>query len=465
MNLVLILWYRAREPLSLSTTTRRTQAMSAARMSRRTALKQIAAAGVAMPFVLRARAAAPSDRLLHASIGSSGMALSDIHSLAASPHVKLVAVADVDLRNTAQVIKQFPGIKVYQDWRVLLDKEKELNSINVSTPDHMHASVTMRAMQRGLNVYTQKPLTQTIYEARQVTRVAQEQGVVTQMGIQIHSHPIHRMVVATIQSGAIGKVKEVHSWSGKHWGDKAPRPDRKGPVPKGFDWDLWLGVATTRPYLENYYHPGNWRKRLDFGTGTFGDMGCHILDPVFTSLALTSPMSVRSEGGAPNEDSWGLDSQVRYDFPGTKYTTDTLTLYWYDGNRRPPAEVKTLIGERSLSDQGSIYEGTEGVLYSPYIASPILFPAEKFEEYNFPSPSGDDHYLQFVDACRGNGKTSAPFSYSGPLTESVLLGCLATRFPQATLEWNAADLKVTNVAEANAFVRRNFRLGWETEGL
>src|SRR5262249_38766763 len=236
--------------------------------------------------------------------------------------------------------------KIYQDWRQLLDKEKNLNSVNVSTPDHMHAPITMRALLRGLHVYTQKPLTQTIYEARQLTKVARDKKVVSQMGIQIHSHEIHRTVVATIQAGAIGKVKEVHSWSGKHWGDRDPLPRRKDKVPDKLNWDFWLGVAASRPFLAGYYHPANWRKRLDFGTGTFGDMGCHILDPVYGSLALTAPKSVRAEAGAPTAESWGLDSQVRYVFPGTKYTTDTLTLYWYDGNARPPADVKALIGKR-----------------------------------------------------------------------------------------------------------------------
>src|SRR5262249_17390086 len=207
-------------------------------------------------------------------------------------------------------------------------KEEHLDSVNVSTPDHMHAPITMRAMQRGLHVYTQKPLTQTIYEARQLTRVAREKKLVTQMGIQIHSHPIHKAIVPAIHEGAIGRVKEVHSWSGKQWGDRNPRPDREDPVPAELNWDFWLGVASRRPFLAGYYHPGEWRKRLDFGTGTFGDMGCHILDPVFGALALTAPESVRSEGGAPNADSWGLDSQVRYTFPGTAYTTEKPTLTW-----------------------------------------------------------------------------------------------------------------------------------------
>jgi predicted dehydrogenase len=436
------------------------------RFTRRAALKRLAAAGLAAPFVFRAHAtAAPSETLYHASFGANGMALSDIHSLAGSKHLKLVAVADVDLGRTAEVAKEFPGVKVYQDWHELLDKEKNLNSANISTPDHMHAAITMRAMAQGLHVYTQKPLTQTIYEARRLTQAARDRKLVTQMGIQIHSHPVHRSVVQLIQAGAVGKVKEVHSWSGKHWGDRNPRPERKDPVPANFNWDYWLGVAAERPFLGGgYYHPGNWRKRLDFGTGTFGDMGCHILDPVYASLALTAPKSVRSEGGAPNADNWGLDSEVTYVFPGTKYTADTLVLHWYDGDRRPPADVKALLGGRPLSDQGSVYLGTDGVLYSPYIANAVLLPAEKFKDYARPKPGGEDHYLQFVEACRGHGKTSTPFAYAGPLTESVLLGCLATRFPKTTLEWDADNLKVTNVSAANQFVSRQYRKGWEIEG-
>ena len=285
------------------------------------------------------------------------------------------------------------------------------------------------------------------------------------MGIQIHSYAAHKLVVALIQAGAIGKVKEVHSWSGKGWGDKNPRPDRSDPIPPDFNWDDWLGVASYRPFIKGYYHPAEWRKRLDFGTGTFGDMGCHILDPVFGSLALTAPTSVRSEAEGPNADSWRLEAQVQFEFPGTKHTAETLTLNWYHGGRRPPEEVAKQIGDRKLSDQGSIYIGTDGVLYSPYIADPILLPADKFKDYKVPKVEGDDHYLQFVEAVRGNGKTSAPFEYSGPLTEVVLLGCLATRFPKQTLQWNAADLTITNSKEASAFVRKQYRKGWEVEGL
>jgi predicted dehydrogenase len=434
--------------------------------SRRTVLKRFTAAAIAGPFVFRRHAtAAPSETVYHASFGASGMAFSDIKSLISHKHFKLVAVADVDLGRTAELLKLVPDVKVYHDWRELLDKEKNLHSVNVSTPDHMHAPITMRAMQQGLNVYTQKPLTQTIYEARQLTKTARDKKLVSQMGIQIHSAEAHRMIVAGVHDGVIGKVKEVHSWSGKKWGDKNAKPDRKDPVPEKLHWDEWLGVAAERPFIKDYYHPGNWRKRLDFGTGTFGDMGCHILDPVYGALALTSPKTMLSEGGAPNADNWGLDSKVRYVFPGTKYTTDTVTLFWYDGDERPSDEVKKLTGGKALHDQGSIYVGTEGVLYSPYIAAPVVYSDGKARDYRWPKVGSEHHYHQFIDAVRGVGKTSTPFDYSGPLTEMVLLGCLATRFPKTTLEWDATEMKVTNHDEANRHVRRKYRKGWAVEGL
>src|SRR4051794_25071916 len=209
-------------------------------LTRRSALGAMAA-GLAVPFVWRHTAgAAPSETLLHASFGASGMAGSDIGSLTGSKNLKLVAVAEVDLNRVADVKKRFPDVRVYQDWRELLDKEKNLNSVNVSTPDHMHAPITMRAMMQGLHVYTQKPLTQTIYEARQLTRVARDRKIISQMGIHIHSHRLHRTVVALIEAGAIGKVREVHSWSDKQWGDRAARPDRKDPIPASLNWDHWL---------------------------------------------------------------------------------------------------------------------------------------------------------------------------------------------------------------------------------
>jgi predicted dehydrogenase len=450
------------------------------KITRRTALKA-AATTFAAPFVWRLHAhAAPSETVLHASFGAGGMAAGDIGSLSGSKNLKLVAVAEVDgnQKNLAELKKRWPDLRAYADYRELLDKEKDLNSVNVSTPDHMHAPIAMRALNRGLNVYGQKPLTQTIHEARRLTEVAAEKKVVTQMGIQVHSERKHKLVVKLIQDGVIGKVKEVHSWSDKSWGDTRAKPNRTDKVPAGFDWDLWLGVASERPFINGYYHPGEWRKRLDFGTGTFGDMGCHILDPVFGAIGVGNPSSIRSELPGPNDYNWSLDVQVKYVFPGSKFTTDPVSLTWYNGGARPPKEIIELTGRRLMKPgekfdntvhfdgQGSVLIGTEGVMYSQYNSGgqPILI-GEKFKDFKMPDVKRDDHYLQFVEAVRGNGKTSAPFSYSGPLTEMVLLGCLATRFPKTDLKWDTKALKFTNNDDANKFVRKTYRKGHEVEGL
>lgn len=395
------------------------------------------------------------------------MAFADVTSIAAHPSARIVAVCDVDANRVAEFKKKFPEARVYEDFRVLLEKEKDLDSVNVSTPDHMHGPIGMTALQRGLHVYGQKPLTHDIYETRRLTEVAREKKLVTQMGIQIHSNREYRMAVQLVQEGRIGKVKEVHTWSSKEWGDNGAMPKRQDPVPNGMNWDLWLGVSAARPFIgDGWYHPANWRKRLDFGTGTFGDMGCHIFDPVFKALALTAPVSVRSEGAAPNDHSWATNAIVHYMFPATQYTVaGNIPITWYDGKQLPPESVRKLLGEHPFPDQGSILIGTEGVMVIPHIALPALLPESKFGDFKLPVVEGADHWKQFVDAVRGIGKTSANFDYAGPLTESVLLGSVASRFPNTTLEWNAAKLTFTNVKEANAFVRRTYRKGWEIAGL
>jgi len=436
-------------------------------ISRRSFLKATAATSLAAPFFMpRLLSAPPSGRVLHASFGAGGMALSDLSEIARHPQVELVAVADVEAERGEALKKKWPKVRVYADWRELLDKEKELTSVNVSTPDHMHGPIAMSAMQRGLHVYGQKPLTHDIYETRRLTEMARDKKLVTQMGIQIHSAAEYRLAVRLIQEGAIGKVKEVHTWSNKKWGDKGPMPKRNDPVPDGFHWDLWLGVCAERPFIDGrWYHPENWRKRLDFGTGTFGDMGCHIYDPVFKALALTAPLSVRSEGAAPNEHSWATDAIIPYVFPGTAFTAEKkVNVIWYDGDRRPPAEIAALAGSR-LPEQGSIFLGTKGVMLLPHIAPPKLLPEASFKDFKMPEVQGSNHWHQFVEAVRGNDKTQANFDYAGPLTEAVLLGSVATRFPKTTLDWDAKQLKFTNVKEANQYVRRIYRKGWEVAGL
>ncbi len=436
-------------------------------LTRRSFLKaSLALAGA--PFVTRNLIAnPPSGQVLHASFGASGMAFADSTSLAAHKALRMVAVADVDSSRVADFKKRFPEARVYTDFRVLLEREKDLDSVNVSTPDHMHGPIAMTAMRRGLHVYGQKPLTHDLYETRRLTEVARERKLVTQMGIQIHSNREYRMAVHLVQSGAIGKVKEAHTWSSKEWGDNGPMPQRQDPVPANLNWDLWLGVSAARPYIgDGFYHPGNWRKRLDFGTGTFGDMGCHIFDPVFKALALTAPVTVRSEGAAPNDHSWATNAIVKYMFPATPFTVPGLIpVTWYDGRQRPPEDIRKLLGDHPFPDQGSIVIGTEGVMVIPHVALPSLLPESKYGDFKRPAIEGADHWKQFVDAVRGEGKTSANFDYSGPLTESVLLGSVASRFPNTTLEWNAAKLKFTNLKEANQHVRRRYRRGWKVSGL
>jgi predicted dehydrogenase len=436
--------------------------------SRRSFLKTVGAASLSAPFVTSGlMAQSPNSVVRHASFGSAGQAWSDINELTKFKELQLVAVAEVDLNRTGDLKKRFPDVKIYQDWRKLLEAEaKNIDSVNVSTPDHMHAPIAMSAMRLGKHVYCQKPLAHDLFEVRNLTRYAHDRPLVTQMGIQIHSVGAYRMAAHLVHDGVIGKVKEVHSWCPKPWGDTTARPEISDPVPEGFDWDLWLGVCAKRPFIDKaYYHPQNWRKRIDFGTGTLGDMGCHIFDPVFNSLHLTNPISVRSEGPAPNEWNWQVNTTMHYVFPGTRYTAGkTVDLTWYDGGAKLPNEVLAVLGGDEPPNTGSILIGTEGALVIPHIARPQLYPDSKFKDFKYPGVQGGDHYGEFVEACRGLCLTSAGFDYSGPLAEAVLLGTVACRFPKTTLKWDAENLKFNENA-ANKFIRRDYRAGWEVQGL
>ena len=423
---------------------------------------------LAAPFFVRNLISAPpSGRVRLASMGAANMAWATLSGIASHASVDLVCVAEIDTGNTGRVAAKYPNAKLYQDWRKMLDREyKNLDAVCVGTPDHMHAPQSMAAMRRGLHVYCQKPLTSHVQESRKVTEYARSKSLVTQMGIQVHSHAEYRTAVQVIQAGAIGKVKEVHAWSNKKWGDLNPRPTQGDAVPAALDWDGWIGVAHSEPYSKDYCHPGNWRKRLEFGTGTFGDMGCHIYDPVFGALGVNSPLTVRAEGPAPNEHSWAVNAIVKYVFPGTPFTDGkTVAVTWYDGDERPPQEIQALIEDKKLPDQGSIFVGTKGVMLLPHVAFPSFFPALSFQDFKLPELQTNNHYHQFVDAIQGKGKTSASFDYSGPLSETVLLGSLATRFPKTTLEWDASRLRFRNEKAANAFLKRKYRAGWKVKGL
>jgi len=431
--------------------------------SRRSFLKTLGGVAVGAPFVTRSLfAQTPARPLRHACFGTGGQAYADLTKFANAKNVEIVALCDVDLTRTEKARLLCPNARVYQDWRQLLEKEaKNIDSVNVSTPDHMHAPIALSAMQLGKHVYGQKPLAHNLAEVRQMTDLAKKSGLVTQMGIQIHSSPYYRIAVQILQDGTIGKIKEVHSWCNKSWGDPDPLPDRTDPVPPEFDWDLWLGVCAERPFIgDKYYHPGNWRKRLDFGTGTLGDMGCHIFDPLFESIGLAAPVSVRSDGPVPNEWNWALNGRVDYTFAGTSRTaSDTLPVFWYDGAAQPPAEIMALIETVKFPASGSLLVGTDGVMLLPHPSLPKLFPSAKFKDFVYPRNPGFNHHEQFIEACRGVGKTTTDFAYAGPLTETILLGGIASRFPQTTLKWNAPGLEF-DLAEANRLVRREYRKGF-----
>ena len=436
--------------------------------SRRSFLKTLGTAAIAAPFLTRyALAAPPSRTLRHASFGAGGMAWSDLTNISNCPNVEIVAVCDVDLSRTIEARKLFPNAKIYQDWRELLDKEaKNLDSVNVSTPDHMHAPIGVSAMQLGKHVYGQKPLAHEIFEVRRMTEIARQKKVVTQMGIQIHSSVYYRMGVRLVQDGVIGQIKEVHSWCPKSWGDTSELPTRREAAPADFDWNLWLGVGAERPFIgDGYYHPENWRKRLDFGTGTLGDMGCHIFDPVFEAIGLTAPVSIRSEGPPPGKTNWSLNGKVFYQFAGTKRTAEkTLPVTWYDGESKLPAEVSAQLEGAEVPNTGSIFIGTRGVMVLPHFEMPVLHPVAQFRDFKFPAVKGVSHWKQFVDACRGEGQTTADFAYAGPLTEAILLGNIAARFPHTTLAWNTHKMKFKQRG-ANEFLRREYRKGWSVKGL
>jgi len=437
--------------------------------NRRAFIARSSFAGASLPlFNIGTAGAAPSEKINHASFGAKGMAFADINNLARDDRFNLVAVAEVDDTRLDKVKEAFPNARIYKDWRVLLEKEHQnLDSVNVSTPDHMHAPIAVTAMNLGLNVYGQKPLAHNLFETRRMAEIAKQTGVVTQMGIQLASSTYERIAVRMLRDGVIGKVKEIHLFSNKTWGDPLPLPDRTDPVPAFLDWDLWCGTAPKKPFLENYYHPGQWRRRLDYGTGTLGDMGCHIYSPMFHALELQAPISVKSLGGVPNRDNWAIDEKFEYVFPGTRFTEgQTLKATWSDGSLRPPTEIVEMFGEK-MPQQGNIFIGTEGVLLAPHAGLPVPYPREKFADYRYPKFPARNHYKEFLKAAGGEKiELLGDFAtFGGAITEAVLLGALASRFPGKTLQWDSSKLRFKNSRAANRLIRNKYRKGWEVEGL
>ena len=398
-------------------------------------------------------------KLRTAHIGVGGMGLDDMKSITSHKQVEVVALCDVDSKALANASKMFPNAKTFADYRVMLSQMPEMiDAVIVSTPDHTHAPASILAMEKGKAVYCQKPLSHHVSESRTMRKMAEEKNLVTQMGIQVHSFDEYRATVLLIQSGIIGKVSTVRAWSPKNWGYDGPAPSGSDPVPSNLDWNLWLGTAAERPYKNGFYHPGNWRKLVDFGCGTLGDMGVHIFDTPYTALDLDVPETIHNVCRPPNNVGFPLNNVVTYQFPGTQYTTEKLKWVWYDGPGAPAKhdDLKLPNGE-ALPEQGAMFVGEKGRLLLPhFMMKPRLIIDGKYAEFDYPKLQKVDHYHQFVDACLGNTECSAPFSYSARLTEAILLGVIAGRFPNQTLHWDNATARFKE-EEANQYLDSPYR--------
>ena len=386
-------------------------------------------------------ALAKNGKLRTAHIGVGGMGMADLKSTASHPMVEVTALCDVDSIRLGKASQLFPNAKTFADYRVLFDQlGKDIDAVVVSTPDHTHAPASMLAMEMGKPVYCQKPLTHHVSEARSMRQYAEENKLITQMGIQCHSSDMYRKAVVLIQSGIIGKVNTVRAWSPKNWGFDGDAPKGRDPIPSTLDWNLWLGTAPKRRYKEKIYHPGNWRKLLDYGCGTLGDMGVHIFDTPYTALELDVPETIKTSCRKSNGFSHPEHNVVEYKFPGTKYTSDSLKWVWYDGSGAPDQHADLMLpnGDK-LPEQGAVFIGEKGNLLLPHWDYPKLVVNGKYEPIDFPELDQADHYHQFVDTCLGKDECSASFSYAARLTESILLGVIANRFPNQLLHWDIAS--------------------------
>jgi len=333
--------------------------------------------------------------------------------------------------------------------------------------------MAMTAMRAGLNVYCEKPLTRTVYEARALRLYAEENGIITQMGNQRSQHTANQTVANALRKGIVGTVKEIHCMQDKAWGSMEPLKDSGEAMPKGLNWDLWLGGAPERPFMPEHFHPFHWRGRLNYGCGNLGDMGCHIFHPWFLALQPDAPISVESLGNGPaNDESWPLGVKVAWEFPGSKVSGgENFNVTWHDGGQAPPAHVAKAVGcVENVTKSGSIIIGTKGTLVSPHVRGKAeLYVDGVLQEDAVEAIEGSErHHLDFANAVRGENDGKLPlshFGHGGRMSEAVLLGTCAIRTPGVKLLWDDEALKFTNSASASALIREGYRDGWQVEGL
>jgi len=407
-------------------------------------------------------AKAPNSKLCTAQIGLGSRGKGDLSLIADNDRTEVVGLCDVDVKQYSEKLKKtYPNAKFYQDYRVMLSELGDrVDAVAVSTPDHTHFHATMAAMAMGKHVYTQKPLTHTVAEARSLKQAARARGLKTQMGIQNQSSLFYRMTKDRLQQGVIGKVSKVYVWSYKNWGYDGLPYQGSDPIPEGLNWDLWLGSAPKRSYLKGKYHRSQWRRMMDFGCGTLGDMGVHIFDTPLRSLALKAPTWIQNACREPSGYGFPEINQVSYGFEGTQYTTDTLEWTWYDGALVPQQRHPdmALPEGHSLPSQGALLVGERGRMVLPHCSAPIFYPMDIHRRLKKLSYEKISHYDQWVNAIFDSSVTpTANFDYASHLTETVLLGGVASRFPNQRLTWDAQAMKVANIESANQSIRHAYR--------
>ncbi|NNE92756.1 MAG: Gfo/Idh/MocA family oxidoreductase [Verrucomicrobiales bacterium] len=421
---------------------------------------------------------APGNKINLAGIGIGGMGKANLRQCSGE---NIGALCDVDERHSAKVRAKYPDANFYVNYQEMLDGEKDLDGVVIATPDHTHAVVTQAAMDKGLHVYTQKPLTRTVHEARVITEMAAKKpDIQTQMGNQGRSSNSIRQLKEWIEAGAIGNVTEVRAWTdrpvGGQWYSTFPitgRPEEEIEVPPFLDWDTWIGPASYRPF-HTVYHPHTWRAFYDFGTGPLGDMGCHILDPAFYALDLGAPDTVEATSTHWEEkvsaETYPRATRVRYQFPA-RNGKPAVTLNWSDG-RLLPYRPPGVTNDVKLPASGALFIGDEGViLHGSHGASGLkLLPEEKNRKFQANRPPETiprvqgGHEKDWIRACKDGKPASSNFSYGGALTEMVLLGVLAIRVPNQRLEWDAKAMRFTNHEGANELISPPYREGWELKG-
>lgn len=414
---------------------------------------------------------APSDKLNIGCIGIGGKGRSDVDGVSSE---NIIALCDVDQdrakflpdrnRYDKNAYDAYPQARRYVDFREMLDCEKDLDAVTISTPDHTHAVITMEAMKRGIHVYTQKPLTRTIEESRRVIELARSSGVATQMGNQGHAREEPRTVCELIWQGTIGKVNRVHVWTDRPvWPQGVDKKPEGQPVPSTLNWDLWLGPVPFRPY-NAVYVPFNWRGWWDFGCGALGDMGCHLLDYPFWALKLKAPKTIEAYSSPVFQETAPLASIVTYTFD-SGLDESPVEVVWYDGGLKPtiPRGLKNLT-EIWTQGSGAIYEGDEGILVQAQLpVPPVLLVKGEERSYSKPKeiiPRSPGHYKEWISEIKGSSQRAmSNFDYAGLLNESVLLGNVAIRSGKK-LEWDYDNMRFPNVPEANQYLKADYRSGW-----